>query len=100
MRQGLDEDWMHEILLASPGLDVMDGYWMGTGWVLDGYWISTGWVLDEYWMKYWMGTMAIYPCRSPRKGPTCVVVMTVSGLYSRSRGKCQVLPTHPPIRSQ
>ena len=24
-------------------------------------------------------------------------LVTVSGVYSRSRGKCQVLPTHPPF---
>lgn len=29
--------------------------------------------------------------------PKTLFRMTVSGLYSRSRGKCQVLPTHPPF---
>ena len=42
-------DLVYLVLIQS--LAVLDGYWMGTGWVLDGLLRGTGWVLDEYWMR-------------------------------------------------
>jgi len=32
------QDLVYPVLIQS--LAVLDGYWMGTGWVLDGYWMG------------------------------------------------------------